>query len=825
MAAAQGAPHWADIGESTSVAGVLFLCWVHRWFGRWPFRLCVWPVVACHWLGNRIGRQASMQYLQRLQAHSGVLGRAPTRRDSLRHFFAFADTMLDKILGLGGRYPAERIHLHRDLVLQKIARREGGLILTAHIGCLELCQVLAEQVPGFRITVLVHTAHAQRFNRLLQRLDPLAAVELVQVTEMGPATAVMLAERVAAGGFVAIVGDRTPVQGGRSVTADFLGHRAPFPIGAYVLAAALGCPVYTMACLHEGDGYRVAFEQFAEPCCRVARATPRWPNRHSASRAGWNSRSSSPRWTGSISSPSGIRLRMTTDAVPVCRFGDAPLTIEDVVALAQRQCEAALSDAPAFRAHIQRGADFLDRLLREDGVIYGVTTGYGDSCTVNIPPALVAELPHHLYTYHGCGLGRYLDPVETRAVLAARLASLVRGMSGVSVPLLEGLATLLQHDVLPMIPAEGSVGASGDLTPLSYVAAVLCGEREVLHDGRVQPAAEVLAKIGMTPLKLRPKEGLAIMNGTAVMTGLACLAWQRADYLARMATRLTAFNVLASDGNAHHFDETLFAAKPHPGQGRIAARLRSDLHSERPPRNEQRLQDRYSLRCAPHVIGVLEDSLPFLRQLIETELNSANDNPLIDADGERILHGGHFYGGHIALAMDTLKNTVANVADLLDRQLALVVDARYNHGLPANLSAATGARAAINHGLKALQISVSAWTAEALKQTMPASVFSRSTECHNQDKVSMGTIAARDCLRVIELTEQVVAAMLIAARQGLALRERVGLNAQLHGSLADMYADLGQRIALVEEDRALDRELRELLVEIRAQRWELYAGE
>ncbi len=265
---------------------------------------------------------------------------------------------------------------------------------------------------------------------------------------------------------------------------------------------------------------------------------------------------------------------MTTDAVPVCRFGDAPLTIEDVVALAQRQCEAALSDAPAFRAHIQRGADFLDRLLREDGVIYGVTTGYGDSCTVNIPPALVAELPHHLYTYHGCGLGRYLDPVETRAVLAARLASLVRGMSGVSVPLLEGLATLLQHDVLPMIPAEGSVGASGDLTPLSYVAAVLCGEREVLHDGRVQPAAEVLAKIGMTPLKLRPKEGLAIMNGTAVMTGLACLAWQRADYLARMATRLTAFNVLASDGNAHHFDETLFAAKPHPGQGRIAARLR-----------------------------------------------------------------------------------------------------------------------------------------------------------------------------------------------------------------------------------------------------------
>ena len=516
---------------------------------------------------------------------------------------------------------------------------------------------------------------------------------------------------------------------------------------------------------------------------------------------------------------------MKNDAVPACCFGEAPLTIEDMVALSLRRREAMLSSTPAFRERIERGAEFLDRLLREDGVIYGVTTGYGDSCTVNIPSALVAELPHHLYAYHGCGLGRYLDAQETRAVVAARLASLVCGMSGVSLPLLEGLANLLRHDVLPLIPAEGSVGASGDLTPLSYVAAVLCGEREVLYEGSVRPAAEALAQIGMAPLRLRPKEGLAIMNGTAVMTGLACLAWQRADYLARLATRLTAFNVLASDGNAHHFDATLFNAKPHPGQWRIAARLRADLHSERPPRNAQRLQDRYSLRCAPHVIGVLEDALPFLRQLIQTELNSANDNPLIDVDGECILHGGHFYGGHIALAMDTLKNAVANIADLLDRQLALLVDARYNHGLPANLSAAQGPRAAINHGLKALQISVSAWTAEALKQTMPASVFSRSTECHNQDKVSMGTIAARDCLRVIELTEQVAAAMLIAARQGLALRERLGLNAQLHGALAAMYADLGQRMALIEEDRALDGELRQLLRDIRAQCWELYADE
>lgn len=507
---------------------------------------------------------------------------------------------------------------------------------------------------------------------------------------------------------------------------------------------------------------------------------------------------------------------------PPLSFGDSPLRIEDVVAIARRERGVVLSADAAFRARITRGTEFLDRLLREDGVVYGVTTGYGDSCTVVIPPDLLTELPHHLFTYHGCGLGRFLGADETRAVLAARLASLSIGMSGVSLPLLESLVTLLQHDILPLIPAEGSVGASGDLTPLSYVAAVLCGEREVLHRGVRRPAADALAEAGLSPLRLRPKEGLAIMNGTAVMTALACLAYDRADYLCRLATRLTAFNVVASAGNAHHYDEVLFAAKPHPGQMRVAARLRADLHSDRPPRNEQRLQDRYSLRCAPHVIGVLEDALPFLRQLIEIELNSANDNPLVDPDREQILHGGHFYGGHIAFAMDAMKNAVANLADLLDRQLALLVDTRFSHGLPSNLSAATGPRAAINHGLKALQISASAWTAEALKQTMPASVFSRSTECHNQDKVSMGTIAARDCLRVIELTEQVVAAMLIAARQGVTLRQRVAPETRIEGAPAVMLDDLATRIALVEEDRALDHELRLLLDDVRAQRWSLY---
>ena len=504
-------------------------------------------------------------------------------------------------------------------------------------------------------------------------------------------------------------------------------------------------------------------------------------------------------------------------------FSRERLTLEDIVDIAHGRAAAALSDDPAFRSAIARGADFLDRLLREDGTIYGVTTGYGDSCTVTVPPALVAELPHHLYTYHGVGLGEYFTPAQTRAILATRLASLCKGYSGVSVELLLQITRLLDAGLLPLIPSEGSVGASGDLTPLSYLAAVLCGEREVWRDGVQVPAAQALAQAGIMPLRLRPKEGLAIMNGTAVMTALACLAYDRADYLVRLCTRITAMASFAMDGNAHHFDEVLFAAKPHAGMQQVAAWLRSDLPTAEWERNGKRLQDRYSIRCAPHVIGVLADALPLFRTMIENELNSANDNPLIDADNERVLHGGHFYGGHIAFAMDGMKNAVANLADLLDRQMALLVDSRYNHGLPANLSGASGEREPINHGLKALQISASAWTAEALKLTMPASVFSRSTECHNQDKVSMGTIAARDCLRVLELTEQAVAALLVTVRQGVWLRCQLTPDLPPPAQLAAMQAALERDVAPVVEDRRLEPDLRLLIARIRAQDWSLYA--
>lgn len=505
-------------------------------------------------------------------------------------------------------------------------------------------------------------------------------------------------------------------------------------------------------------------------------------------------------------------------------FGDASLVIEDIVAVANEAASVVLSDDVDFRDKVVSSAEFLDRLLKEDGVIYGVTTGYGDSCTVDVPLDKVAELPLNLIRFHGCGLGKFFDPREGRAILATRLASLSQGLSGVRWEMLQQFEALINQNIVPIIPQEGSVGASGDLTPLSYVAAVLVGERKVYYENKELDTEEVFKRLEIKPLALRPKEGLAVMNGTAVMTALACLAYSRAEYLTRLCSRITSLCSLALKGNSNHFDEILFQAKPHPGQCEIASWIRHDLNHHAHPRNSSRLQDRYSIRCAPHIIGVLRDSLPWMRSMIEIELNSANDNPIIDGDGEHVLHGGHFYGGHIALVMDSLKNCVANLADLMDRQLALLVDTKFNNGLPSNVSAASPDRKMLNHGFKALQIGVSSWTAEALKNTMPASVFSRSTECHNQDKVSMGTIAARDCLRILELTEQVAAALLMVSTQGLDLRLKNNEidEASLSSEILATHKEVSEQFSWLEEDRALDKDLRNFITLIQEQAWSTY---
>ena len=504
-------------------------------------------------------------------------------------------------------------------------------------------------------------------------------------------------------------------------------------------------------------------------------------------------------------------------------FGGTSLSIEDVCDIAFGRAKATLNADQEYQDKVNKGAAFLETLLRDDGAIYGVTTGYGDSCTTEVPEHLVHELPYHLLRFHGCGLGDYLPPSLGLAVLATRLNSLAQGYSGVRLELLQQIVLLINQKIIPRIPEEGSVGASGDLTPLSYVAAALVGERDAYYQGKVGAIRDILESKGLSAIDLKPKEGLAIMNGTAVMTAIACVAFQRAEYLTQLCARITSMATIALQGNDYHFDSKLFSVKPHPGQNQIADWIRTDLHAEEAPRNSSRLQDRYSIRCAPHVIGVLRDSLPWMRQFIENELNSANDNPIIDGDGEHVLHGGHFYGGHIAFVMDSMKNAVANLADLMDRQMALLMDTKFNHGLPPNLSGSSEQRAMINHGFKAVQIGVSAWAAEALKQTMPASVFSRSTECHNQDKVSMGTIAARDCLRVLQLTEQVAAALLLVVTQGIELRKKQDqlTESQLSDAIISTKNQIQKGFEFLEEDRPLEQTLRELTAQIQQQGIEL----
>lgn len=504
------------------------------------------------------------------------------------------------------------------------------------------------------------------------------------------------------------------------------------------------------------------------------------------------------------------------------RVGNQPLTIDDVVRLVRGAgTKVELAEDGAFRERIAAGVSHLERQYRDQKVVYGVTTGVGDSCVRSVPEDLVGELSRQISRFHGCGLGRHFDEDTSLAILLVRLVSLARGYSAVRLELLELLRDLINHRIIPRIPEEGSVGASGDLTPLSYVAAVIMGEREVWQNGATTAAGPVLTAAGLKPLELRPKEGLALMNGTAVMTAVACLAFDRARYLSRLSTRLTAMVAEVFHGNKAHFDPRISDCKPHPGQVRVAARIAADLqYNGNHDRDlENRIQDTYAIRCAPHVVGVLEDALDWAHSWIETELNSVNDNPLIDPENGDVLHGGNFYGGHIAFAMDALKTAVANVADLLDRQMALLVNDKRNRGLPLNLSGASAGRLPVNHGFKAIQIACSAWTAEALKLCMPASVFSRSTESHNQDKVSMGTIAARDCVRVLELTEQVFAGSALGAAQAFDLRVRAGELAPgaIGPGLRSLHEQLRETSELVVEDRPLEGELRQLLDRIREQ--------
>jgi len=509
------------------------------------------------------------------------------------------------------------------------------------------------------------------------------------------------------------------------------------------------------------------------------------------------------------------------------------LTIEDVVAFARRSGDAECTLSAESAEKIQATQRLKQDLIGREIPIYGVTTGFGDSANRQISPSRTVRLQQNLLRFLGSGTGQLSSPEVSRATMLLRTNCLAKGNSGVRLELVERLLFYLNNDILPLIPERGSCGASGDLVPLSYLGAALVGEEEVLHDGEVKDSKELLSKLGLEPMELEAKEGLALTNGTSFMSAFAALAVWDAEELAFVSDLCTAMASEALLGNRGHFNAFIHEQKPHPGQvesARVIRELLADselsLDSEEIFSGdglggsdflelERQVQDRYSIRCAPYVAGALRDTLEWVRRWVEVEINASDDNPLFDAGSGRVQSGGNFYGGHITQAMDALKIAVANLCDLMDRQLELVVDEKFNAGLTANLIPffdENDPGAGLHHGFKGMQLCCSAMTAEALKLSNPASVHSRSTEAHNQDKVSLGSIAARDACSIVELAQNVAAIHLLAVCQALDLRGVEKASPKTR-AIRDLVRS---RVPFLDSDRRMDNDIEEAVDLIRS---------
>ncbi|MCP4626364.1 MAG: aromatic amino acid lyase [bacterium] len=485
-------------------------------------------------------------------------------------------------------------------------------------------------------------------------------------------------------------------------------------------------------------------------------------------------------------------------------INDSHVPLEDLLAVAFEDRGVRLSTDPAWLLKMQQSRLALEQTLSAGHPVYGVTTGVGHTSSMGIDPDHIQEFAYQIIRQHGCGLGPALSEQDGRAVIFAGLVGLAKGYSAVRPALLEALCNLLNQRVIPVIPSLGSVGASGDLTPLSYLAAVLIGEREAYYDGQILPAAEALQRAGLKTYQFVPKESLAIMNGTAVMTALGAVSVMRLKRTLSISERATALAAEVLYGRSQAFHPTAHELKHHPGQITSAAAIRAAFEGSRmidSGKAEDRIiQDPYSIRCAPHVIGAARDALVWGQEILERELNSVNDNPIVDPVNSETIFAGNFYGGHIALAMDLLKTASASVADLADCQYALLVDSRLNTGLPETLVAYQGC------GLKALQLTSSALTARAVQRSAPDTVLSRSTEAHNQDKVSMGLNAALNAAEVTTLFQQVLAVELIALSNAARLRDE----RKLSPSGRQLLEQIQTYSPVLEHDRRLDRDIERL---------------
>ncbi len=449
--------------------------------------------------------------------------------------------------------------------------------------------------------------------------------------------------------------------------------------------------------------------------------------------------------------------------IPDTVFVGAPLTIESVVSVARHAARVRVADEACDRIIASRS--YVDALVAADRTVYGITTGFGRLASVRIAAGDVQQLQRNLLVSHAMGVGVPFSTEVVRAMLLLRAQSLSYGFSGIRLSVIELLVECLNRGVHPVIPSQGSVGASGDLAPLAHMALPLIGEGKAEFNGVVMSGREALAAAGLSPVVLEAKEGLALINGTQAMTAIGALVVHDAERLATLADIAGAMSLEALKGTATAFDARVTAVRAHPGAGAVAGNLRrlahdSPIHASH--LNCEKLQDAYSLRCMPQVHGASRDSLTHVKDVVTRECNAVTDNPLVFADTDDVISAGNFHGQPVALVMDYAKIAIAELANISERRVEHMLDPAVS-GLPAFLSRQGG----LNSGLMISQYTAASLVSENKVLAHPASVDSIPTSANQEDHVSMGTTSARQCAMILENATWVIAIELLNAAQAL----------------------------------------------------------
>ncbi|XP_034541510.1 histidine ammonia-lyase [Notolabrus celidotus] len=451
----------------------------------------------------------------------------------------------------------------------------------------------------------------------------------------------------------------------------------------------------------------------------------------------------------------------------ICLDGNS-LTSTDLVNLGRGLYKIKLT--PEADKKVVQSRELLDTIVKENKVVYGITTGFGKFARTVIPVSKLKELQENLVRSHSAGVGNPLSPERTRMLLALRINVLAKGHSGISLETLHAMIQAFNASCLSFVPEKGTVGASGDLAPLSHLALGLMGEGKMWSPKSGWADAKyVLEAHGLKPITLKPKEGLALINGTQMITSLGAEAVERAQAIARQADIIAALTLEVLKGTTKAFDSDIHALRPHPGQIEVAQRFRSLLDSDHHPsqiaeshRFCDRVQDAYTMRCCPQVHGVTTDTIKFVQNIINTEINSATDNPMVFAERGETISGGNFHGEYPAKALDFLAIAVHELASISERRIERLCNPSLSE-LPAFLVNEGG----LNSGFMIAHCTAAALVSENKVLCHPSSVDSLSTSAATEDHVSMGGWAARKALRVVEHVEQVLAIELLAACQGI----------------------------------------------------------